>query len=1029
MTSRRFEVMILASLLVAVADDAGAYDLDAHQMLGRLAGRAASIDTVFRRTLGLPEGAGTRLRQGPQAQIAEEWIGDGARMEDLPELRVLAHFHNPLAAWEDAGLTLLGEQLGPSSLLWQQHPAQDSAVVMPLPLVRLRPGGGSWSWHDARRAFLDALTLAAPEARESRLVDTLLTLGHLTHLVQDASVPAHTRNDSHLRKGPLNLSDGYENFVDTNVGRIPALASPPVRAMGLEFTAGTAAAPVPVARLLDSDLFGGSNAGVLSGTAIGLAEYSNGNFPSQDTIFEDFALPREQALEPQAPTAAGGGLRRYLRKIGDGEPVDFFVARGALMDRLALRASPRSNYVLTDRSHESYAGKLLPRAVGYSASLLDYFFRGRLETRVEVVDSERLRLTLHNGSGEPLDAGTLRFFAERSDGERVLLTDVRWEDGTPIPGGDVAIGPVASGGALPVLTVRPSASSDRFVAAYVGGLGGERASPVPGATGAVVGTVFSGGVRAEGIVPDGDRQWLRTADGVFPLGPGVDALRRLQWGDLDNTFVGVRGAPSDPATPDEIRALRIARPPGATDVPVTTNGEVDLETLRAVPFPLGLDLGISVSFAQSTRARQFLVTFETVTVFVNDPELGLRPDTVDSTPPDLQVVVDETVDFATSYRLVLDAEHLISADPSPRGYRWEVHDVGLDASQRLLALVQVTLEDPPLAGRLVAVRKLDADGLLQQVGTREIVPRLPVPASLYAVIDVERAVVLGATAAPVISIAFTEHLTDGIRQRRHVAHAPDGTSSIWVDSPEVAVPAPPDHPIVEVATLVAPPSGVEFLAVTGLYRFDLDALVASPVVIHPGQVETQAVYFLDGVGDARVFKAFRAINPIFERTGAPTTLGQGVRIRPGEALTADYLLLVQRRLAGAEGEDARLVRWSPDAPARTERAHAHALPPRFYSLHGATPAAALLTALDPVTFGSQTLLVDLAADSVRTLAAENLADRYVLLAPRLLYNTETTHFHALDGLAEGVLPLTLAPADPVSAFDAAYHLVVAPGVP
>lgn len=88
-----------------------------------------------------------------------------------------------------------------------------------------------------------------------------------------------------------------------------------------------------------------------------------------------------------------------------------------------------------------------------------------------------------------------------------------------------------------------------------------------------------------------------------------------------------------------------------------------------------------------------------------------------------------------------------------------------------------------------------------------------------------------------------------------------------------------------------------------------------------------------------------------------------------------------------------------------------------------------MTALDPVTFGSQTLLVDLHEESVRTVASENVADRYVLLAPRFLYNTETTHFHALDGLVEGALPLSLAPAEPVSAFDAAYHLVVAPRTP
>jgi hypothetical protein len=920
--------------------------------------------------------------------------------------------------------------MGMSSVLWQQRLDQDNVfVTLPLSPARLRAGGGHWSWHDARRAFLDALTEASAEARESRLADTFLTLGHLTHLVQDASVPAHTRNDPHLKTGFLDFSDGYENFVDKNVDRIPILATPPVGPSGLPFAPGEAPASVPVARLIDSDLFSGLNVGVLGGTAIGLAEYTNGNFVSQDTMFQDFALPREQSLEAQPPAIEGGGQRRYMRKVGDGEAVDFFVARGTMMDRLGQRGSPRSNYVLTDRSHEGYAAKLLPRAVGYSASLLDYFFRGRLEARVEVADADRLRLTLHNGANEALSRGLLRLFAERSDGERVVITDVQQDDATPVPFGEVPIASVGGGGALPVLTFRPPVSSDRFVAAYVGDLGTERRDQSAGATGAVVGRVFAGGIRAEGIVPDGDQWWLRTADGVFPLGAAVDGLQQVQWGDHDNTFVGFLGSTDGRSIPSEILAWRIARPPGSTDVPVAADGGVTLETLKAVRFPFDLDLDTTVNVAQSTRARQFLVTFETATVFVNDPELGLRVDAVESTPPELQLVVDETLDFVASYRIVLDAEHLASADVTPRGYRWEVHDVGFDTAHRLLALIHVVLTDPPLAPRPVPVRKLDSDGVLQQVGVREVVPRLPLPASFFAVVDVESATVLGTTAAPAISIAFTEDQAQGFRQRHLVAHSPDGTSSVWVDSPEVAVPTPPDHPIVEVATLVAPPTGIESVAVTGLFRSDVASLVDSPFGARPANIESQAIYFLDGVGDSRTYKAFRAVSPIFEPTGTPTTLGQAVRMRPSATTAADYLLLFHRPVSGMDGEEAHLVRWSPEGPDRTHLAHPRGLPPRFYSLRGATPAAALLTALDPTTFGSQTLLVDLLATSVRTVASENVADRYVLLPPRFLYNTETTHFHALDGLAEGVLPLTLASTDPVSAFDAAYHLVVAPATP
>lgn len=42
-------------------------------------------------------------------------------------------------------------------------------------------------------------------------------------------------------------------------------------------------------------------------------------------------------------------------------------------------ASDDKGFVLDSRVYEDYAALLLPRAIGYSAGLLDYFFRGRTE--------------------------------------------------------------------------------------------------------------------------------------------------------------------------------------------------------------------------------------------------------------------------------------------------------------------------------------------------------------------------------------------------------------------------------------------------------------------------------------------------------------------------------------------------------------------------------------------------------------------------------------------------------------------------
>src|SRR4029077_5100741 len=117
----------------------------------------------------------------------------------------------------------------------------------------------------ARRSFLDALTLATSSQRERSLAQSFETLGHLTHLIQDASVPAHTRNDAHPSIPvpflgafiPLN-PDWYEDWVEDtreNNRRLfdALLALPPTRPLNSVLRSNDPAAPVAIAGLLDTD--------------------------------------------------------------------------------------------------------------------------------------------------------------------------------------------------------------------------------------------------------------------------------------------------------------------------------------------------------------------------------------------------------------------------------------------------------------------------------------------------------------------------------------------------------------------------------------------------------------------------------------------------------------------------------------------------------------------------------------------------------------------------------------------------------
>src|SRR4029079_4556739 len=102
----------------------------------------------------------------------------------------------------------------PSSIVWGQSLTQGD---LPSDIAMW---DGTWSWPFARDSFFRALTELEPAAREESMAKTFRALGQLPHLVQDATVPAHVRNDSHLSATVLGLhmgdTDPYEAWVEMN---------------------------------------------------------------------------------------------------------------------------------------------------------------------------------------------------------------------------------------------------------------------------------------------------------------------------------------------------------------------------------------------------------------------------------------------------------------------------------------------------------------------------------------------------------------------------------------------------------------------------------------------------------------------------------------------------------------------------------------------------------------------------------------------------------------------------------------------
>jgi len=396
----------------------------------------------------------------------EAWwlLGKGGKYEDKPWYRSSFHFHNPLTkkGWWGTRES--------SSIQWSQK----------------SPGtqrhGGNYSWFDVRDYFLKALTSETKTERDKNFADTFRGLGQLMHLVEDLSVPAHTRGDWHI------FAYNYEDWVVDNIKPSSFSQFSPV--LLTEIGRSNTLAPVPIANLFDTNQYEGDNPDITIESNIGLSEYTNANFFSLDTVFRYFPYPSRNSVkvseydipDPRDPSRTVSRLY-YYEKISDGDKG----YRLATVPILADNDLDETEDTLVDTMpsldhyvYKDYASKLLPRAVTYSAGLLMYFFRGKLE--VELLDGG---LKITNKSEETMHDGVFELYYDNEDGNRQKRRiDSGAEATTLEPDDDQTI------------TFDPPGDAAYYILVYTGGLGNE--------TDAVVGKVVKVIYHSENLIINGD---------------------------------------------------------------------------------------------------------------------------------------------------------------------------------------------------------------------------------------------------------------------------------------------------------------------------------------------------------------------------------------------------------------------------------------------------------------------------------------------------------------------------------------------
>jgi hypothetical protein len=353
----------------------------------------ADLNTYLINNLGLKGGLNASVKGG----TPQELMKLGSNKED-DEDRSLNHFHEPI---NDNGLELpvLG---GISAINWSLSGAGDQ----------------KWSWNDAREYYFKALTSETKADRDENWGKTFRALGQVMHLLQDSANPSHVRDDPHP------FDDGLHDYMERrSVGSyIGSGIFSPDPSM-LEQSGATRSEPF--SNLFDRNVYSGSNPRATLGTNIGVTEYTNANFFSDDTIpgqgsifsteithptvaeLVSAPVPSPYLTLPRLGSAAFPGAR--AAKLTGNQAVAKFILTDTNLDLLG-------QLKLDDAVYEAQAQNLIPRAVGYSAAVLDYFFRGALSVQQPELDNNIVEVCSHpNGDFEPVGTLNVGFTISPSD--------------------------------------------------------------------------------------------------------------------------------------------------------------------------------------------------------------------------------------------------------------------------------------------------------------------------------------------------------------------------------------------------------------------------------------------------------------------------------------------------------------------------------------------------------------------------------------------------------------------------------------
>jgi hypothetical protein len=383
----------------------------------------AVLNTPLRDLCWQTPGGGNEAPSDSADLTLEQLVRFGSCFEDSTDngYRVFGHFYDPQNGGR--GLTV-GVGVGPASPAWTLNGTSTSGP--------LGTGHNDFTWRQTRIAFYLALTggagtdaVADDGFRRAQWGRTFMGLGHMIHHLQDMAQPQHTRNDQHCDScGPASRPSAYEYWAaDSSRGDNVAL-----------YVRGLASSASQTYTFLQPRGFWDSWSGAgYAAASDGMAAYTSTNYVSAGTDYvAKFAL-NVRGVEPQStpryplpqPTPAPSGTGIFSELLAGASPsvaqelralcpnvswckmyfygstreprarksaLSIFdpdlkaLANGAPLVDLETQQTyaARGLFAQNRLTYREALNDLIPKVAGYSAGMVNYFFRG--EMRIDPPD-------------------------------------------------------------------------------------------------------------------------------------------------------------------------------------------------------------------------------------------------------------------------------------------------------------------------------------------------------------------------------------------------------------------------------------------------------------------------------------------------------------------------------------------------------------------------------------------------------------------------------------------------------------------